>query len=252
MREKLLAAVGIISILAAFILWGESRDQKSPSFPTNSVVPSATDTSAIASQFVAVTRIIDGDTIEIEGGKKLRYIGMDTPESGKCGVEESTRKNKELVLGKKVRLEKDISETDKYGRLLRYVYVDNLMVNEELIRLGMARVSTFPPDVKYKDKFLVAEEEAREAGRGLWASDFCQVQGVIQESNDPTALPAQAGQSPNCLIKGNISASGDKIYHLLGCKSYDKTMINTESGERWFCTEVEAVAAGWRKAKNCS
>lgn len=127
-------------------------------------------------QLTAVIRVIDGDTIEIEGGQKVRYIGIDTPETvhpsepvGCYGVEASN-KNKELVLNKEVRLEKDISETDIYGRLLRYVFVGDLMVNELLVREGYAQSSSYPPDIKYQHKFIEAQRLAREEGKGLWGS----------------------------------------------------------------------------------
>jgi micrococcal nuclease len=124
---------------------------------------------------VKVTRVIDGDTIELEGGKRLRYIGMDTAELGssksktECFAQEAYEKNKELVEGKEVGLEKDISETDKYGRLLRYVWIGDLMINEYLVRQGYASVSTYPPDVKYVEKFKEAEKFARENNLGLWS-----------------------------------------------------------------------------------
>lgn len=124
-----------------------------------------------------VTRVIDGDTIEVSISGKLytvRYIGMNTPETvdpnrlvEPYGIEASNM-NKELVGGKIVILEKDVSETDRYGRLLRYVYVGNLFINAELVRLGYAQIATYPPDVKYQDLFLQLQVEAREANRGLW------------------------------------------------------------------------------------
>lgn len=123
-----------------------------------------------------VTRVIDGDTIEIEGGKKVRYLGIDTPETVdprkpvQCFGIEASNENKKLVLGKRVKLEKDISETDKYGRLLRYVYVDDIFVNDYLVRNGYAYAVTFPPDVKYQQQFLEAQKEARENKRGLWSA----------------------------------------------------------------------------------
>jgi len=123
-----------------------------------------------------VTRVIDGDTIEIEGGKKVRYLGIDTPETVdprkpvQCFGIEASNANKKLVLGKRVKLEKDISETDKYGRLLRYVYVDDIFVNDYLVRNGYAYAVTFPPDVKYQQQFLEAQKEARENKRGLWSA----------------------------------------------------------------------------------
>lgn len=123
-----------------------------------------------------VTRVIDGDTIEIDGGKKVRYLGIDTPETVdprkpvQCFGIEASNANKKLVLGKRVKLEKDISETDKYGRLLRYVYVDDIFVNDYLVRNGYAYAVTFPPDVKYQQQFLEAQKEARENKRGLWSA----------------------------------------------------------------------------------
>ena len=119
-----------------------------------------------------VSRVIDGDTIEINYSGKaypVRYIGVDTPEVGQPFSYEATQKNRELVEGKRVYLEKDISDTDKYGRLLCYVYFDNLFINAELVRSGYAYVATFPPDVKYQNYFVELQSEAREAGRGLWA-----------------------------------------------------------------------------------
>ncbi len=126
-----------------------------------------------------VVRVIDGDTIELDSGQKVRYIGIDTPEtkhptkSLECYGEEASKKNRELVEGKVVQLEKDVSETDRYGRLLRYVYVDGEMVNELLVREGYARASSYPPDIKYQDFFRSAESQAQQAGRGLWSTTVC-------------------------------------------------------------------------------
>ena len=118
-----------------------------------------------------VVRVIDGDTIEIAGGTYVRYIGMDTPESYP-EVEfygpEAKAKNIELVEGKVVTLVKDVSETDKYGRLLRYVYVDGVFVNGELVRLGYARAVAYPPDTKYELLLSQLEKEAKAAKLGIW------------------------------------------------------------------------------------
>lgn len=190
-----------------------------------------------------VTKIVDGDTIwvKINGQEyNVRYIGINTPEMDpvECFGQAATDKNRELVGGRKVRLEKDVSEKDQYDRLLRYVFLeDGTFVNETLVRTGFAHSVTYPPDVKYQEKFREAEGEARANNRGLWSD--CQGKPAIPADNQ--------GQ---CLIKGNISSSG-KIYHLSSCPNYAETIINESKGERWFCTEEEAVAAGWRKAKNC-
>ncbi len=124
-----------------------------------------------------VTRVIDGDTIEVDiGGTiyKVRYIGIDAPELDDKGPEfcalaqEATRLNRELVEGKTVRLEKDISETDRYGRLLRYVYVDDIFVNAELVRQGLAWAEPYEPDTKYQDYLEELETEARQDKIGIW------------------------------------------------------------------------------------
>ena len=134
-------------------------------------------------QAAHVTRITDGDTIRVDiaGTEyKLRYIGMDTPESVKPGTsiepyaKAASARNAQLVAGRDVVLERDVSETDRYDRLLRYVWLHDgdrwTMVNLVLVQEGYATVLTYPPDVKYADLFMAAERVAREAGRGLWAS----------------------------------------------------------------------------------
>ncbi len=239
-------------VLSSFILGRVSKPSAPTSTPTPSPtsLPSLTETpipSSISGTF-KVTRAVDGDTIEIEGGEKVRYIGIDTPETVdprkpvQCFGIEASKKNKELVEGKTVRLEKDITDRDKYSRLLRYVWVDDLFVNLELVKQGFATSYTYPPDIKYQEEFLAAEREARENKFGLW--EACPVVA------SPT-VQAQETQNTDCNIKGNINTSGEKIYHLPGCSSYDKTQIDEERGERWFCSEEEAQTAGWRKALNC-
>ncbi|OIP24750.1 hypothetical protein AUK11_02240 [bacterium CG2_30_37_16] len=122
-----------------------------------------------------VSRVIDGDTIELSTGEKVRYIGINTPETVhpskavQCFGEEAAAKNKELVLGKEVILKKDVSNKDKYGRLLRYVYLnDGTMVNNLLVKNGYAFASAYPPDIKYQLTFESSEKEARENNLGLW------------------------------------------------------------------------------------
>ena len=115
-----------------------------------------------------VTRVIDGDTIEIEDGQHVRYIGIDTPERGEPYYWEALRANRDLVAGKRVRLEKDVTDQDKYGRLLRYVWVDDTMVDAELVRQGYAYSYSYAPNLRYQEHFLRLEKEAREQRRGLW------------------------------------------------------------------------------------
>jgi micrococcal nuclease len=116
-----------------------------------------------------VTRVIDGDTIEIEGGYHVRYIGIDAPERDTSYYREALQANRDLVEGKKVWLEKDVEDRDRYDRLLRYVWVDNTMVNAELVRLGYAYSYAYPPNLKYQTYLLQMEKEAREHERGFWS-----------------------------------------------------------------------------------
>ncbi len=139
------------------------------------VSPGSTIKNLNSPQMAKVTRVIDGDTVELETGQHVRYIGMDTPETVdprktvECFGLEASKKNKELVEGKTVLLEKDVTDKDQYGRLLRYVWVDNTLVNLQLVKEGFAHSYTYPPDVKYQAEILAAEKEARENKRGLWA-----------------------------------------------------------------------------------
>ena len=119
-----------------------------------------------------VIEVIDGDTIIVEGGYRVRYIGIDTPEihpEVEAFGLEAWQANRELVEGKIVYLERDVSEVDKYGRLLRYVYVDDIFVNAELVKQGLAYAQAYPPDTKHQDYLEKLEQEARQAGRGMWA-----------------------------------------------------------------------------------
>jgi micrococcal nuclease len=133
--------------------------------------------SALAALDGPVVRVVDGDTIHVRIGarvEKVRYIGVNTPEvhhprkGEEPGGREAAEVNRRLVEGKSVRLELDVQERDRYGRLLAYVWVGDVMVNAELVRLGYAQVMTIPPNVRYQEMFVKLQREAREAGRGLW------------------------------------------------------------------------------------
>jgi micrococcal nuclease len=145
-----------------------------------------------------VVNVVDGDTIDVvvDGVEmRVRYIGMDTPEVH-SGVEwlgpEAAAANAELVEGREVVLEKDVSKTDQYGRALRYVWVQNgsgwMLINLELIRLGFAVITTYPPDVKYVDALYIdAQDEAQAAGLGLWGA---------APTPAPTPVPAVVAPVP--------------------------------------------------------
>jgi micrococcal nuclease len=130
-----------------------------------------------------VVRVVDGDTIVIDrsrGNERVRYIGVDTPESVKPDTpvefmaKEAAAANEALVGGREVVLETDVSDTDQYDRLLRYVWLRDgdgwVLANLELVRRGFAQVATFPPDVRWTEAFLAAQRVAHDAGLGLWGS----------------------------------------------------------------------------------
>lgn len=138
--------------------------------------------------YANVVNVVDGDTFTLDSGKVVRMIGIDTPETvapGKpiqCYGKEASKKTEELIDGKTVKLEKDVSETDRYNRLLRYVYVDDIFVNEYLVAEGYAKASSYPPDIKYQGKFTEAQRKAQEENKGLWNPLVCQ-------TNAPTPKP---------------------------------------------------------------
>lgn len=129
-----------------------------------------------------VERVIDGDTIELSTGRRLRYIGIDAPEvrtrRGGAWVYDpqpfavaATAENRRLVDGRVVRIEFDRERTDRYGRLLAYVSVDGILVNERLVRLGLARARSHPPNVRHDRRLRQAQDEARRRGIGLWSGE---------------------------------------------------------------------------------
>ncbi len=154
---------------------------------------------------VKVARVVDGDTIKLESGEVVRYIGIDTPETVdprkpvQCYGKEASAKNRELVEGKEVKLEKDVSNTDKYNRLLRYIWLDNTLINELLVREGYAKSSTYPPDVKYQDRFVAAEQIAREENKGLWGGVCTSPSPVPVKTTTPTQ-PTTTPAAPSTYV----------------------------------------------------
>jgi micrococcal nuclease len=147
-----------------------------------------------------LVRVIDGDTIRVRIGKKqfnLRYIGIDAPEWNKqkaCFGREATAINKSLLKGT-LRLEKDITDKDSFGRLLRYVWLaDGRMVNEEVVKAGAAVAQAYPPDLKHQERLNLANDTARHLAAGLWTA--CAAPAPAPEPA-PTPVVAAANVEPN-------------------------------------------------------
>lgn len=199
---------------------------------------------------VEVTSVIDGDTIKImyEGKEEtVRYLLIDTPETNhpRLGEQplgkEATAANKRLINSGDVTIEFDVGERfDDYGRMLAYIYVDGQSVQEQLLESGVARVAyVFPPNTRYLDDFEQAEQQAKDAGAGIWEyENYSTSRGFDADAYGETSA---TNADDSCQIKGNINSSGKKIYHMPGESSYEQT-----NPEQWFCTEKEAQQAGFQ------
>lgn len=209
-----------------------------------------------------VTRVVDGDTIKVVfNGKEesVRLIGVDTPESvhpdaskniaeGKI-ASEFTRSQLE---GREVKLEFDVQERDRYGRLLAYVWVDGIMFNKTLLSEGYAQIATFPPNVKYVEEFKALEKIARDNNKGLWADGTLIItpettngsnNSTSSNSNNTTGSTTIDSEKDGVWIKGNRNS---KIYHVPSGRDYYKVSAKNIV---WFETEKEAQEAGYRRAK---
>jgi micrococcal nuclease len=177
MGKSARAVIALVVVLLTVACSGPARTESSTdAIPERAVIRLPT---PAAAEEVPVLRAVDGDTILVSiGGRqeRVRYIGVNTPESVapnrpvECFGHEASERNKALVEGKRVRLEKDVSETDRFGRLLRYVWIGDVQINARLVQEGFAAVATFPPDVRYQETYTRLEREARDARRGLWSS----------------------------------------------------------------------------------
>ncbi len=221
---------------------------------TKDTIAPDTKTETENSPIYRVVEVVDGDTIKVMIAgeiKTIRLIGVDSPETDhpekplECFGKEASLALKELLTGASVYLKSDETQNDldKYSRLLRYVYRDDdVFVNKWLIENGYAHEFTYKIPYIYQNEFKLAEKNAEKNKIGLWADDAC-VNSDLQTTKE---------YKKNCLIKGNISyLDKEKIYHISGCEDYEKTIVNENKGESWFCTEEEAIQSGWRKAENC-
>jgi micrococcal nuclease len=125
--------------------------------------------------YARVVFVYDGDTVRLDNGQRVRYLGIDTPEMNYRNppaerfAKDAKEFNKVLVANKRVRLEFDAEKKDKYDRLLAYVYVDDIFINARLVEEGYAKVYIIPPNIKYADELLSLEQKAKQKKKGIWS-----------------------------------------------------------------------------------
>ncbi|GLQ36241.1 succinoglycan biosynthesis protein [Amylibacter marinus] len=189
--------------------------------------------------------VVDGDTL-ILYGKSIRLEGIDAPEAGQscldkrgkkwaCGTAASAALVK-LLRGGKLRCK--TLDIDRYGRSLARCHVGRNDINAEMVSMGMAWAF-----VRYSQEYVPQEQDAKRGKRGIWQGRATPAWEYRRQSWRNAEITEE------CPIKGNITESG-KIYHMPWSKWYNRTRISPSKGERWFCSEAEARAAGWRAARN--
>ena len=240
--------LGLLALAAAlagslFVAAGSNaRTVTSPQAPAV-----AAPSSAVWASFSGVARVVDGDTIAV-GDLRVRLEGIDAPEASQtcltrlgqpwpCGTK-ATNELARLVDGRQVRCED--RGLDKYNRTLGICFLGSLDINAEMVRRGFAWAF-----VKYSNAYVAVEAEARAAKAGIWEGDATPAWDFRAGRWQTAEIKAPEG----CAIKGNVTANG-RIYHMPWSPWYEKVrMDDLSKGKRWFCSETEAVAAGWRPAQ---
>jgi endonuclease YncB( thermonuclease family) len=201
-------------------------------------------TSVIANTFTGSPKVIDGDTIVVQS-QVIRLYGIDAPENGqKCknarGKSYSCGKEAEKAL--KALVESGVSctgsEFDNYDSLIAVCSNGSADINRQMVLAGHALVFR-----KFSDTYIDEESAAERSRAGIWQGQF---EPPWEFRSKRWAVASQESPYPDCPIKGNINRKGVKIYHTPWSRSYGRTKIDESKKERWFCSEAEALAAGWR------
>lgn len=179
-----------------------------------------------------VTKVIDGDTFDIENGQRIRLALIDAPELDKgCLARDSKNRLETLILNKKVAVHAETS--DNFGRIIAFVSLNGLSINKALLTEGYAKYDKNKKILKSSAYLEQAESEAKSASRGIWSSN-CQT------------------HNPDCSIKGNYRKDNNtKIYHTPDCYNYEKIIVNEKEKDVWFCSEESALSAGFTKSLDC-
>jgi endonuclease YncB( thermonuclease family) len=217
---------------------------------------SAATTGTAAQTLSGVASVIDGDTLEVHG-QRIRLHGMDAPESRqlcrkpeggfwRCGQQAALALSDRIGRGAVSCAWKD---KDRYGRIVAVCHKGREALNAWMVEQGWAVAYR-----RYSTDYVRAEAQAKSRRRNLWAGEFVMPwdwrrgQRLAGEGGGAAASAAVGAQKPGCAIKGNIGSSGKRIYHAPGGRWYGQTRIDPSKGERWFCSESEAIAAGWTRS----
>jgi endonuclease YncB( thermonuclease family) len=183
-----------------------------------------------------VARVIDGDTFETRERQQIRLAHIDAPDTGLCGSKHAKEALEKYILGQPVYIK--VLWQDTFGRLVSVVYTPDIFVNAEMVRNGYAVY--YPRSRSTTESGIVkrAGEQAREKGAGV---------------NGLPCTQTENPEKPECRIKGNVRVgTNNRTYHLPGCNNYKNTEIELHLGDRWFCSEAEAIKAGFVKAGGCN
>jgi len=221
LRKSLLHLLFIISLLLNFYFFNQVKSYKE------------------SEGKYRVREVLDGDSFIIDLDQTVRLANVNAPDLEFCYGKEAKENLEKLILGKYVRIER--SGRDNFGRILGIVWMDKEFVNGLVVKNGWARYeSGGSEEGKYREEKEIIKklaEEAQQKGIGLWS---------------PLCYQKENLEDPKCVIKGNIGKSyKEKTYHLPGCSEYERTVVEKDLGEQWFCTEQEAIKAGYRKSEHC-
>ena len=260
-RSALLRSVGVAEHFVGTLLrTGESAAERVGDVAKDVGRGVAATTQSAAAQGRVLSgraRVVDGDSLAL-AGERIRLHGIDAPESAqtchaggsrwRCG-ERATRGLRERIGGRTVTCEE--RDVDRYGRIVAVCRAGGEDLNAWMVERGLALAYR-----RYSRAYVGEEAAARSARRGLWRGDFVapwdwrrgeRLAGT--ETRGVQGSGSTSGGAGNCRIKGNVSRSGERIYHVPGAQHYERTRISPAKGERWFCSEAQARAAGWRRAK---
>lgn len=204
------------------------------------LVPGGNPAGAAGGTLAGRAAVVDGDTLDL-AGQRIRLLHIDAPETAQPGGGAAARHLDTLTRGRTVTCTAE--GHDAYGRVLAVCEAGGRDLGRAMVAAGQAAVFR-----RYGATYDVEERAARAAQRGIWADP----DPVMPWDFRATRWQAADGAAPDpdCPIKGNVSATGVRIYHLPWSRSYADTRISAAKGERWFCSEPEAVAAGWRPARD--